>query len=81
MQTYPFIRRYVILRAPSSNVVGHACLEARQGRFQVSVQASGLAPESVCRVLLLATGTPSAALDLGLMHASARGCGALRRDA
>ncbi len=81
MQTYPFIRRYVLLRGPSASVMGHACLEARQGRFQVSVQASGLAPESVCRVLLLATGTPSAALDLGLMHASARGCGALRRDA
>ncbi|MGN1019922.1 MAG: hypothetical protein ACI4O7_06085 [Aristaeellaceae bacterium] len=80
MQQAAFRRQYVILRPLQGYAGGFARLETRQGRGCVTIQVNQVT-QSVLRALLMGgSGRTCAMIDLGLMHLSPQGRGALYRE-
>ncbi|MGN0747673.1 MAG: hypothetical protein ACI4ML_13415 [Aristaeellaceae bacterium] len=80
MQKAAFRRQYVILRPLAGCAGGFARLETRQGRGCVTIQVNQVAQSSLRALLMGGSGRTSGMLDLGLMHITAQGRGALYRE-
>lgn len=80
MQASAFRRQYVILRPMQGCAGGFARLETRQGRGCVTIQVNQAVQSTLRALLMGGSGRSCALLDLGLMHLSPQGRGALYRE-
>ena len=80
MQASVFRRQYVILRPMQGCAGGFARLETRQGRGCVTIQVNQAVQSTLRALLMGGAGRSCAMLDLGLMHLSPQGRGALYRE-
>ena len=80
MQKAAFRRQYVILRPMQGCAGGFARLETRQGRGCVTIQVNQAVPSTLRALLMGGAGRSCAMIDLGLMHLSPQGRGALYRE-